>query len=102
MCCYLKNELRTLLIEFLNIYMFRAALARFRCSAHCLEVEKRRHKNVTMEIRIYKFCNEKGIIAIEDEYHFVMQCLQYQLLRTKYIDKKYLQNINFETFIKLV
>ena len=53
----------------------RNILIRFRINAHNLEIEKGRHQNE----RICKLCK----LEIEDEIHFLLQCLILNSFRTE-------------------
>ena len=69
--------------EYLNINeaKYRIALSQLRLSSHQLEIEKGRHhnpKSIPIEKRLCKFCNQN---AIEDEFHFLLECSQYADLR---------------------
>ena len=78
---------RYLQVIFSNRY--RAALANFRCSCHRLEIEVGRHKNTPKAERICAYCAHHGTRTVESEYHFIMICPSYEVLRNKYIDNKY-------------
>ena len=58
-------------------------IAKFRLSCHTLEIEKGRHSKpkIPLESRICKQCN---LNEIEDEYHFLMICPKYTLLRQEF------------------
>ena len=59
----------------------RKIIAKLRCSSHCLEIEKGRHKNTEDKDRICNMCTDG---AIEDEDHFLLKCKSYEQLRRKY------------------
>jgi hypothetical protein len=56
----------------------RQALTQIRLSAHKLNVEVGRNLGIPREDRLSTSCN---IGAIEDEYHFILQCEKHNLLR---------------------
>ena len=60
----------------------RSAIAKFRTSAHSLEIERGRYAKpkTPVEKRICYVCDHK---AIEDEFHFLIQCPLYQEERKK-------------------
>ena len=58
----------------------RIALTRLRCSAHKLNIEEGRHRNIDRNNRLCNKCNMK---AIESEYHFVLVCPFYREIRQK-------------------
>ena len=61
---------------------FKIALSRFRLSSHSLEIERGRYTNVPREDRICKVCNSS---FVENEYHFLLVCPAYRLLRRQYM-----------------
>ena len=62
-------------------YHMRKVISKIRCSNHQLEIEKGRHTKTLREDRICKTCASG---AIEDENHFLLQCLTYTPLREMY------------------
>ena len=62
-------------------FHLRKIVAKLRCSGHCLEIEKGRHKNIETKDRICNMCTDK---AVEDEDHFLSKCKAYEQLRKKY------------------
>lgn len=89
-------------LGYINIWKFRKALAKFRCSSHNLEIEIGRHNGVLLENRLCKFCESRENIVIEDEYHFLLCCPRYERLRNRYLDRRYFTNPTFELFINLM
>ena len=73
-------------IDVLNIRKFRHCYAQFRTGVHDLEIERGRYRNVPFEERICRVCSDG---AIEDEYHFLLKCIEYVDIRTCYIPSKY-------------
>ena len=67
-------------LEALN-YKNRKIITKLRCSDHCLEIEKGRHRNIPRNERICKLCDKT---EIETEEHFLLKCNTYHLLRNKY------------------
>ena len=62
-------------LDIITIRKFRVALAKRRVSSHRLEVEMgrwARPERITFEDRKCKFCNK-----LEDEFHFLLECLLY-------------------------
>ena len=78
------------------------SLSKFRCSNHDLAVESGRYKNIDVSDRICELCNLNGIIAIEDEYHFLLICPSYKNLRNNLIPIVFRQYPTFEKFIQLM
>lgn len=64
----------------------RIALTRFRCSAHKLNIEEGRYRNIERQERLCTKCNMQ---IIEDEYHFALVCPFYRDLRLQYLTKYY-------------
>ena len=62
-------------------YHMRKIISKIRCSNHQLEIEKGRHTKTPREDRICKTCAGG---AIEDENHFLLECLTYKPLREMY------------------
>ena len=60
----------------------RSAIAKFRTSAHSLEIERGRYAKpkTPVEKQICNVCDHK---AVEDEFHFLIQCPLYQEERIK-------------------
>ena len=59
----------------------RKVIAKLRCSSHDLEIEKGRHKGSDAQARICQTCSEK---VIEDEAHFLSECIFYNSLRSRH------------------
>ena len=68
-----------------NNSSYRKCLARFRLSAHNLNIERLRYvyPRVPPEDRI---CNQCSKNECEDEFHFVMKCDKYNVLRKDFFD----------------
>ena len=69
--------------KYINLPVFntRKAIAKIRCSDHCLEIEKGRHRNTPRDVRLCKMCSD---MAIEDEGHFLLKCKKYEHLRKEH------------------
>ena len=78
---YLENY-----VMLVSEYKYRKALAKLRCSAHRLNVEVSRYKGEDDD-SLCNYCLSLGIYVLEDEYHFIMQCPKYSILRTQYISQ---------------
>ena len=63
----------------------RKALCRLRRSSHRLFIERGRWKSMPRLDRKCTLCNE-----IEDEYHVMLICPRYTVLRKKYLQKCYI------------
>ena len=62
-------------------FKMRKTIAKLRCSSHCLEIEKGRHRNIPRDERLCKMCTNN---VIEDEEHFLVVCKTYDKLKTKH------------------
>ena len=69
-------------LENVNDFHIRKKICKFRCSDHNLEIEKGRHKNISVEERICQICNSD----IETEMHFLAICPLFGPLRKHYLD----------------
>ncbi len=77
-------------------------IARLRCSAHALMIEKGRHSKIDRQDRLCLYCKKQDTKVIECEFHFVLVCKLYQDIREKYIARKYWKYPSHETFIELL
>jgi hypothetical protein len=70
-----------------------SVLYKFRSSGLQLAVETGRYVNIPKEQRLCIYCNMN---VIENEYHFLLICPNYTLLRKMYIPNYYIQwpNVN--------
>ena len=55
-----------------------------------MEIEKGRHRDIDRLLRKCRFCPN----CIEDEYHFLLVCKQYEDLRYDYLPNKYFERPN--------
>ena len=74
----------------LKFNKFRNALANFLVSCHVLKIEKGRHRGIERENRKCPFCPN----SLENEYHFMLICKQYEDLRWDYSPSKYFESSN--------
>ena len=81
---------------------FKIALSRLRCSAHKLDIEMGRIKNIDSVLRLCKLCEKVGVDDVEDEYHFVMTCTFLIEIRETYIKRYYWSNPTVHKFIELM
>jgi hypothetical protein len=63
----------------LNIKQLQQAMARFRLGLFKLAIERGRWDGTLMQDRICDYCNRRGAVVLEDEYHFVLCCQDLQL-----------------------
>ena len=78
---------------------YRNAIAKLRLSSHPLLIETGRYTGVPRDNRKCTFCD---LNDIEDEYHFVLKCSKYQILRNVYIPNYYTRNPSMFKFIELL
>lgn len=83
----------------INSNKLRIRLTRFRCSAHNLNIEEGRYRNINREDRK---CNKCNMNVVENEYHFLLVCPHYLDLRTKYIPRYYIHWPNMTKFNNLM
>jgi hypothetical protein len=87
-------------LSMVNIEKFRKSLSRFRTSSHRLKVETGRwHKPEAIPYNERK-CNI--CLKLEDEFHVLLECPQYNVLRKQLIDKYYWKKTNIPKFIELL
>ena len=65
----------------------KIALAKFRCSNFQIGIETGRKDHLSREDRLCAYCESNNISVIEDEYHVLLKCPQYQKLRERFTDK---------------
>jgi len=85
LCTY--REFKTLLnperyLFSVEISSHRKALSQLRCSSHSLFIEVGRLKNIDRESRTCVLCDTGDI---EDEFHFVLICNFFTILRPRYL-----------------
>ena len=101
--CYLIPESY---LEIIIIRKYLIAFSKFICSNHQLAIEQGRHSEILMADRICVLCNARNCVVVEDEYHFLLICDDYKLLRHRYVTKHlppYDETQNgFQIFINLM
>ena len=73
--------------KYLNLNLDKHVVFNFsklRISNHRVEIERGRYKNLPAEERFCKICNDN--ISVEDEFHFVMKCTAYSVLRHRFFN----------------
>lgn len=86
-------------LDIVNIGKFRYALSRLRLSSHRLEVEVGRWAKpdrIPLEERLCTTCQK-----LEDEFHFVLECIRYNDLRNLYIARYYRFRPNMYKLVEL-
>ena len=83
-----------------NFKKYRSGLAKLRCSAHSLRIEKGRHLNELTADRVCELClKNRSVYVLEDEYHFVMCCPSFSDLRESYLSEI---TQSYECFLNLL
>ena len=73
-------------LSVVNIRKYLIVLCKFRCSNHQLQIELGRHMGVPREERFCNYCKKNcNLFQVEDEFHFLCVCPQYNTLRSQYI-----------------
>ena len=94
---YYKLFKSTLEIEhYLKIdlpFLYRKIISNFRCSSHCLMIEKGRHQNIDRSLRFCPFCLRRNAYVIEDEFHFLFVCPAYAEIRNIYFKQEWVRDI---------
>ena len=83
LCLYYSYKDSFVLEDYLthvNNDKYRQALCKLRCSDHKLSIEIGRHNNIPRDGRLCQFCNMN---VVEDEYHFLLVCPKYSILRNE-------------------
>ena len=84
-----------------NIWKYRSGIAKLRCSAHTLRIEKGRHVNELVADRVCKLCTKNDNFILEDEYHFILCCPAFVDLRTTYLPELAVAQPSYNAFIEL-
>lgn len=86
-----------------TIRKYRRGLAKLRCSAHDLAIEKGRHKGQLVADRVCKLClQSRGAYVLEDEFHFTMCCSQFSDLRVQYFPEWARHTNSYTVFLQLL
>ena len=87
-------------LEKINISKFQKVFSRLRMSSHRLEIEAgrwARPNSIPLDEKKCRTCN-----AIEDEYHFVIECSLFKEIRSKFIHKYYWKCPSMFKFVDLI
>ena len=87
-------------LDNLSVFKFCQSVTKLRVSSHRLQIEAGRWvKPIRTPVneRLCAFCG-----ALEDEFHFVLECKQYEDLRKQYISKYYSIRPSMFKFIELI
>ena len=85
-----------------EIKSHRRALSKFRCSSHILAIEKGRHNKIDYNDRLCKYCKRNGINKVEDEYHVLLECSKYTMIRERLLPVYYYKEPYHIKFINLL
>ena len=99
-CCRFKHN--SILEPYLdNIYnrKYKTALTRFRLSSHNLEIEKGRYHGIPRIERKCKFCS---LDFVENEYHFLLVCPNYNDIGRQFLKAFYCSRPTINKFDKLM
>lgn len=88
-------------LNLLSCKSSRICLTKLRISAHKLRIESARYGRNRLE-RQERICQVCDINEIEDEFHFVLKCKAYKVLRTKYIKRYYYVHTSMFKFLELL
>ena len=77
----------------------RRTLSCFRCSSHVLAIEGGRALGLDIEYRLCQVCD---MMEVEDEYHFIMICPLYEMLRKRLIPSWSYTNPSVNKFYSLM
>ena len=80
-------------------FMYKPYICKYRTSAHNLNIETGRYYNID---RNQRYCNMCNANALEDEYHFILECIKYNDLRQKYIKPYYWRNPSVYKLVQLM
>jgi hypothetical protein len=78
---------------------YALSLIKFRCSSHKLPIETGRKFGIVRENRICKDCN---MLVIGDEFHFIMECPKFDVLRSEYLPRKFTKKKSMFHFVQLM
>ena len=79
-------------------YKYRRVLAHFRCSVHELMIEKGRHLAIDRNFINCPICLKRNVYVIEDGFHFIMVCPEYEPWRYELFPYETISNIALNSF----
>ena len=82
--CIYKIQTRAPYVDLLNCRSDRSTLTKVRFSAHKLNIEKGRYANIPRQNRV---CNVCSTASVENEIHFLLECLAYSRERVYFFLK---------------
>ena len=83
-------------------YKLRRVLANFRCSSHVLMIEKGRHLGLDRNMRLCNLCQDVDCAHVEDEFHFFLECPEYEHLREFYFKPDWLEQRSIHKFYSIL
>ena len=103
---FFENSSKCNLYQYMQFYLnrpvnsiYKTCITRYRIHSHVLNIESGRYFNIVRNERICTMCNIK---AVEDEYHFILECDRYTDSICKYIKKYYYRNPSTFKLIQLL
>jgi hypothetical protein len=97
---YILNHRFQPYLDLVNVKKFRVCLSRLRVSSHRLFIESGRWTrpvSTPVNERKCTFCDK-----LEDEYHFVLECVLYNDLRRQFVPVYYYRRPNMQKFVELI
>ena len=86
-------------LDFITEKKYKVALTRFRLSSHELQIERARYENIPRDERLCKCCK---MSKTESEYHFLLVCPLYAVLRRRFFKPYFCHWPNLNKFDKLM
>lgn len=80
-------------------FRYKPLISKYCIHAHNLNHETGRFLNINRNDRICNVCN---CDSVEDEYHFILECIGYKDIRMKYINPYYWRNPSVFKLIQLL
>ena len=88
-----------LYLKCVTIRKHRVALSKLRLSNHALKIETGRHQGIEVANIICPMCMNQGNVVLEDEFHFIMCCPTYDVLRHNYLPHIAGTEVSYQVFI---
>ena len=79
-------------------FVMKSMLARFRTSTHDLMIEKGRHIGLDRYLRHCPLCKRRNILIVENEFHFLIECAEYEELRQEIFGHSFFRRRNIHVF----
>ena len=82
-------------------FKLRRIICKFRCSNHCLLIEKGRHTKPKTPVE-QRLCTKCNAMCVEDENHFLCECSFYNDIRKDFYYKRRSLGFYNEDFIDIM